>query len=196
MFSRDSILRGPNAVQRFLNGDRETLEAAKSLIGSVLHNFPKLSGYWDDLESKVYCSLLERLRGSGDPIQNFEGFIVVITYRRAVELWREISRWKVVPEEELKAVEDSASGPLELLEKQDDKELVDSIIASAPEIYRKIWVLRLFENLTNREAAARLGLAEGTVKWLMHQSLLWAGKKIARALAVRKRERVGSAVLN
>jgi RNA polymerase sigma factor (sigma-70 family) len=181
-FGRGRDLATPDAVSRFQNGDPETVRAVKRLVLDVLRTHSnELSPYWDDLVLEVCAQAWQRVRSGGDRIQNLEGLVAHIAHARVVDLHRLRSRWRLESgsDEHLASIADRDLGPYENLLRDEASRLVSAMIAAVDERTRAIWKLLYFEGLKYREAALRLGLPEGTLKRLVHESLRAAARQFA-----------------
>ena len=175
---RRSSLQHPDAAERYRDGDRETVLQARDLVRAVLQNHSgELKPYWDDLVSKVHKCVLERVGSTREPIRNLEGFVARVAHTRAMDLARMLKRWRTVSVSEDTGVlelPDPGRGPEGELERREATRRVHALIASADERTRRIWKLIFFEQKKYREAAAELGMPEGSLKRLVHESLRWA----------------------
>ncbi len=179
---RGRDLATPDAVTRFQNGDPETVRAVRRLVLDVLRTHSnELRPYWDDLVLEVCAQAWRRVRSGGERIQNLEGLVAHIAHARVVDLHRLRSRWRLEggSDEHLTSIADQALGPYENLRREETSRIVGAIIAAVDERTRSIWKLIYFEGLKYREAALRLGLPEGTLKRLVHESLRAAAAQFA-----------------
>jgi RNA polymerase sigma-70 factor, ECF subfamily len=72
--------------------------------------------------------------------------------------------------------------PSEALERKELRELLKSAIASLPEIYREVLILRDVEEMSIAETAAALGVSEGVVKTRLLRARLMMQKILAPQL--------------
>lgn len=72
--------------------------------------------------------------------------------------------------ESVAALEDLRPDPEEMWQRQEQQEAVQKILASLPEEFRQVIVLCDLQGLTYSEAAAVLGMPEGTVKSRLHRA--------------------------
>lgn len=175
-------LRTPDAVSRFQNGHPETVQAVRHLIRDVLRGHStELKPYWDDLVQEVCSQAWQRVRREGEVIQDLEGLVVRIAHARVVDLHRHRSRWRLEggADTRLASIPDPDCGPYESLRREESARLSSAIIAAVDDRTRAIWRLLYFEGLKYREAALQLGLPEGTLKRLVHESLLKAARQFA-----------------
>jgi len=92
--------------------------------------------------------------------------------------------------------------PLQALERKELRELLQKAIASLPEIYREVLLLRDVEEFSIAEAATALGVSEGMVKTRLLRARLMMQKILAPQLASKRsgifglfRSRVGGSWL-
>jgi RNA polymerase sigma-70 factor (ECF subfamily) len=76
-----------------------------------------------------------------------------------------------VTESELHGVMDESPGTAEVVSRWQEIELLADAIEALPERCRAVFLLRQFENLPQREIAARLGIAEHTVESQLTKAL-------------------------
>jgi RNA polymerase sigma-70 factor (ECF subfamily) len=90
--------------------------------------------------------------------------------------------------EEAAAVIDGALGPEASLIRAVDTERIAAAVAALPPDYREALVLRVFDELEYPQIAAALGIAEGLVRWRVHQ----ARQRLRTALETMAKEDTGA----
>ncbi|HZM70954.1 MAG TPA: sigma-70 family RNA polymerase sigma factor [Candidatus Cryosericum sp.] len=186
------VLGTPDAVSRFQNGDPETVEAVRHLIRDVLRaHSTELKPYWDDLVLEVCAQAWQRARREGEGIQNLEGLVARMAHARVIDLHRYRSRWRLEggSDARLASIPDPDLGPYENLNREESARLVGAMIAAVDDRTRTIWRMLYYEGLKYREAALRLGVPEGTLKRLVHESLRAASKRFAGIGSIAADER-------
>lgn len=125
----------------------------------------------DDLVQETYTRLL-RARAAG-PIASPRGLLFATARNAARDLFRRRSVANAVPIAEIDGsrVFDEAPGVVETLSRRQENDLLAAAIADLPPRCREILVLRKFENLSHREIARRLGIAEHTVEAQLTKAL-------------------------
>jgi RNA polymerase sigma-70 factor, ECF subfamily len=179
-------LGSPEAASRFRNGDPETVTSVRRLIRDVLRTHSsELKPYWDDLVQEVCAQAWQRVAREGESVRNLEGLIAYMTHARVIDLHRHRSRWRLEggDDERLASIAGTDLGPYESLRREEATRLVAAVIAAVNERTRTIWRLLYFEGLKYREAAERLGVPEGTLKRLVHESLRAASRHLPRSKA-------------
>lgn len=128
---------------------------------------------------EVCAQAWRRVRSDGERIRNLEGLVAQITHARVIDLHRFRSRWRLEgnADEHLASIADSDPGPYDNVRREESARLVSAMIAAVDERTRTIWKLLYFEGLKYREAAIRLGVPEGTLKRLVHESLRAAARR-------------------
>jgi RNA polymerase sigma-70 factor (ECF subfamily) len=118
----------------------------------------------DDLVQESYTRLL-RLREAGR-VRSPRGLLFTMARNAAHDLFRRrgTARTDGVTEIELLGVLDETPGAAEAASRVQEIELLAAAIEALPERCRAVFLLRQFENLSQREIAARLGIAEHTVE--------------------------------
>ena len=76
--------------------------------------------------------------------------------------------------------------PLEALEREELRELLQQAIASLPELYREVLILRDVQEINIAETASVLGVSEGVVKTRLLRARLMMQKVLAPQLASRR----------
>jgi RNA polymerase sigma-70 factor, ECF subfamily len=76
--------------------------------------------------------------------------------------------------------------PLEALERKELRELLQKAIASLPELYREVLILRDVQELNIAETSSALGVSEGVVKTRLLRARLMMQKVLAPQLASKR----------
>ncbi len=118
----------------------------------------------DDVVQETYVRLLQaRERG---PIESPRGLLFATARNAARDRLRRRAVARTVPiaENTADCVFDEAPGVTETVSRRQESDLLAAAIAELPPRCREILVLRKFENLSHREIAQKLGIAEHTVE--------------------------------
>ena len=140
-------------------------------LRAYLHGrFPSLLDY-DDIVQDTYSRLL-RAREAGE-IRQPKAFLFTTARNVARDLFRRRAAAPATPITETGAacVFDDAPGVPETVSRRQETELLEKAIAALPPRCREILLLRKFENLSHREIAQRLGIAEHTVEVQLTKAL-------------------------
>ncbi len=125
----------------------------------------------DDLIQETYARLL-RAREAG-PIASPRGLLFATARNAARDLFRRRAVADTMPIAEIDGsrVFDEAPGVAETVSRRQEADLLAAAIAELPPRCREILVLRKFENLSHREIAKKLGIAEHTVEAQLTKAL-------------------------
>lgn len=125
----------------------------------------------DDVVQETYIRLL-RAHERG-PIASPRGLLFATARNAARDLLRRRAAAPNVPiaENDAARVFDDAPGVSETVSRRQETDLLAAAIAELPPRCREILVLRKFENLSHREIAAKLGIAEHTVEAQLTKAL-------------------------
>jgi RNA polymerase sigma factor (sigma-70 family) len=139
-------------------------------LRSYLHGLVAPSDI-DDIVQETYARLL-RARERG-PIEHPRGLLFATARNAARDLFRRRATANTFPIAEIddSRVFDPAPAPPEVASRRQETEILAAAIASLPPRCREIMLLRKFENLSQREIAQRLGIAEHTVEAQLTKAL-------------------------
>lgn len=149
---------------------REVQPHEPALRAYLRSQYSSLSDH-DDVVQETYVRLL-RARERG-PIASVRGLLFATARNAARDLLRRRAVAKAVPiaENDLGCVFDEAPDVSETVSRRQESDLLAAAIAELPPRCREILVLRKFENLSHREIAQRLGIAEHTVEAQLTKAL-------------------------
>ncbi len=125
----------------------------------------------DDIVQETYARLL-RAQGRG-PVTSPRGLLFATARNAARDLFRRrtvANTFPITDNEAARVFDESPTVP-EAVSRRQEADLLASAIADLPPRCREILVLRKFENLSHREIAARLGIAEHTVEAQLTKAL-------------------------
>lgn len=125
----------------------------------------------DDLVQETYARIL-RARERG-PIASPRGLLFATARNAAWDLFRRRGVANEIPIAEIddRCVFDERPGVVEIVSRRHENDLLAAAIADLPPRCREVLVLRKFENLSHREIARRLGIAEHTVEAQLTKAL-------------------------
>ena len=155
-------------------------QLARWFAEAVQPHEPALRGYLhglvapsdvDDIVQETYARLLRaHTRG---PIDSPRGLLFATARNAARDLFRRRSAAHTFPIAEIdqSRVFDEAAAADEVASRRQEHELLAAAIEALPPRCREIFLLRKFENLSHREIAGRLGIAEHTVEAQLTKAL-------------------------
>jgi RNA polymerase sigma factor (sigma-70 family) len=148
----------------------EQVQPHESALRAYLHGLVSPAEV-DDLVQETYARLL-RARDRG-PIASPRGLLFATARNAARDLFRRrtVANTFPITENDLSCVFDEAPGVPEAVSRRQETDLLAAAIATLPPRCREILVLRKFENLSHREIAGRLGIAEHTVEAQLTKAL-------------------------
>ncbi|MBL9206368.1 MAG: RNA polymerase sigma factor [Opitutaceae bacterium] len=160
----------PSSAQRTEEWFAHELAPHETALRAYLHGIVRPSDI-DDLVQETYTRIL-RARERG-PIESPRGLLFATARNAARDLFRRRAVSNAIPitEEEASCVFDEAPPVPETVSRRQESDLLASAIASLPPRCREILILRKFENLSHREIAQRLGIAEHTVEAQLTKAL-------------------------
>jgi RNA polymerase sigma-70 factor (ECF subfamily) len=171
----------PELVRRCLAGDerayRELIERYERQVYSVAMRMVRVAEDAEDLTQETFVRMFKAL-DRYDPGRPFPAWLLTIAARLSIDLLRR-RRVKTVPlfrteagsdEERAVDIEDPGLGPEELTERREEERSAEGLIASLPEHYRIVVVLRHQQGLSYEEISEALRLPLGTVKARIHRA--------------------------
>lgn len=158
-------------VQRFKNGDSDAFDA---IVCRFQDPVCRLAATWlydhqhtADVAQEVFIRSFKGLRSF-----RFRSTPFTWLYRTTKNVCHEFNRKRrtesLEPEQE---PIDPAAGPEKQLGAFEAARRVRQLVAVLPERQREVVILRVFEELSVKEAALAMGCREGTVKALLHKAI-------------------------
>ena len=153
-------------LYRLKEGDREAFNAvywrySPKVYNTVLHllNDPDVA---EDLTQELFLTLWEK-REQIQPELNFEAYIRTIT-RNLTYHYLENALNNKLTAAKLDDVDIAVASGEEDLEAESLREYIFRVIATFPEMRRKVFIMSRFDRLPHAEIARRLSLSERTVE--------------------------------
>jgi len=171
----------PELVRRCLAGDekayRELVARYERQVYSVAMRMVRVAEDAEDLTQETFIRMFKAL-DRYDPTRPFPAWLLTIAARLSIDQLRR-RRVKTVPlvrtepgseEERTVEIADPGFGPEELAVRQEEQSSAEGLIASLPEHYRIVVVLRHQHGLSYEEISEALHLPLGTVKARIHRA--------------------------
>jgi RNA polymerase sigma-70 factor (ECF subfamily) len=158
-----------------VNGDadavRPLMERYQRPLGALLQRALGRSPDVDDVFQETWIRVV-RSAHRYDPTQRFSAWLFAIAWNLVKDRW---AKRTTAAEVDLAAVPSSVSSPERSPEERaldgDRAERVREMVGRLPERLAQAVLLRFFEELSEKEVAARLGIPLGTVKSRIHHGL-------------------------
>ena len=192
-------IRDAELIARILGGERELFhELVRPYEKSVyLATFSILQNQ-QDAEDAAQDTVLKALKnlGSFRAESKFSTWLVSIAINEARARLRHarVLKFESVDESPLdeeggftpSVISDWREVPLQALERKELRELLQQAIASLPQMYREVLLLRDVEEFSIAESAAALGVSEGVIKTRLLRARLMMQKILAPQLASKR----------
>lgn len=134
--------------------------------------FPQLADL-DDVIQEAYLRLLRVRQRQADGIRNVRTFLYGIARHVAIESYRQRRHFSDIPVNDLpdSPTTQAAADVVQIVSHNQELALVVEAVKTLPERCRQVVMLRTQEGLSYKEIAARLGLAEETVRVQMGRAV-------------------------
>ena len=162
----------------------EKVQPHEASLRNYLHGMAGISDI-DDLVQEAYTRLLRAWEHG--PIESPRGLLFATARNIARDLSRRraVARTFPIAEIDCSRVQDDAPGVAETVIRRQEVDLLEAAILALPARCRAILILRRFENLSHREIARKLGIAEHTVEAQLTKALHRCEEYFARHGAFR-----------
>lgn len=194
-----SASRDAGLIARILAGERELFhELIRPYEKSVYLAAYSILQNQQDAEDAAQEAMLKALKNLGNfrAESKFSTWLISIAINEARARLRHARVLKFDSVEEAptdeeggftpSVISDWREVPLEALERKELRELLQKAIASLPEIYREVLLLRDVEEFSIAETATALGVSEGVVKTRLLRARLTMQKILAPQLATKR----------
>jgi RNA polymerase sigma-70 factor (ECF subfamily) len=181
----------PELARRCLSGDeaacRELVRRYERQVYSVALRMVRVREDAEDLTQETFVRMFRAL-DRYDPTRPFPAWLLTIAARLSIDHLRR-RRVPTVPlswsepgasEERVIDVADPGLGPAELAERSEEERGAEGLIASLPEHYRIVVVLRHQQGLSYEEISEALRIPLGTVKARIHRARALLKERLGR----------------
>jgi RNA polymerase sigma-70 factor, ECF subfamily len=192
-------MRDAGLIARILAGERELFhELVRPYEKSVYYATFSILQNEQDAEDAAQETILKALKNLGNfrAESKFSTWLISIAINEARGRLRHDRVLKFESVDQSSEEEDGSftpavitdwrEVPLQALERKELRELLRCAIASLPDIYREVLLLRDVEELNIAETAARLGVSEGVVKTRLLRARLMMQKILAPRLQSKR----------
>jgi RNA polymerase sigma-70 factor (ECF subfamily) len=197
--SESPALRDGELIARILAGERELFhELVRPYEKSVYHATFSILQNEQDAEDAAQETVLKAMKN----LRNFRAESKFSTWLISIAINEARARLRHARVLRFESVDDTTSDedgdvtpnvisdwrevPLEALERKELRQMLQEAIASLPEMYRAVLVLRDVEELSIAESAAALGVGEGLVKTRLLRARLLMQKMLTPQLASKR----------
>jgi len=169
-----------------LENEAELVERAKTddQAFTILYDFyfPKIYGYIykrvgnfdlaEDLVSATFLKVFTNLGGYNQRGYSFGAWVYRIATNNLIDHYRKAGRKKIVPLDEVEDKHDDVSdSPDTLVQRSQDRELVQRAMENIPEKYQQVLHLKFFADQSNQEIAEALETSENNVRVMTFRAL-------------------------
>lgn len=193
----EQLMSGLKTIEGIRRGSPEAAEELLRRFGRPLHRYFSVSlsdrSATEDAVQEVFLRLISMIRsGRGSEVRSLEAVVFTIARRLAIDLNRSWNRRPPIDSIHQKLSPGSKPGsdlesglpsrgpcPRELAAQTEQLEQVEAALRELDSDVREVIMLRHMENLSTREVAEILGIAEGTVWSKLHRGLQLLRKKLA-----------------
>jgi len=192
-------MRDAELIARILDGERELFhDLVRPYEKAVYHATFSLLQNQQEAEDAAQETMLKALKNLGNfrAESKFSTWLISIAINESRARLRHARVLKFDSVEEAptdeeggftpSVISDWREVPLEALERKELRELLQKAIASLPEIYREVLLLRDVEEFSIAETATALGVSEGVVKTRLLRARLTMQKILAPQLATKR----------
>lgn len=136
----------------------------------------------DDLVQEVFLLALRKLDSLRE-LSRFGAWLSTITRNRANDYYRKASPADRVTDSDAEEQAESRTNDHAL---EQEAAITLAVLRTLPETYREPLMLRLVEEMTGPEIAARMGLTHGSVRVNLHRGMQMLREKLAEKAAPKK----------
>jgi RNA polymerase sigma-70 factor (ECF subfamily) len=146
---------------------RPLIERYQRPLFALLQRTLGRSGDVDDVAQETWIRVVRSARRY-DPAQRFTGWLFAIAWNLVRDRW---SKARTFADAELESIPSGLASAEDEVIAHDRAGRLRDLIADLPDRLAETVFLRYFEELSEREVAARLGVPIGTVKSRIHNAL-------------------------
>ncbi|MDX3585353.1 sigma-70 family RNA polymerase sigma factor [Streptomyces europaeiscabiei] len=172
--------------RRLVYGDESALREAYAAYGGLVRRVAvrvtRSPAAAEDVAQEVFAQLWSRPYGFDARRGSLRTWLSMVAHRRAVDWVRGEARHRKdarADDSALHAIPDAGPGPDEAVVDRELSLLLHTALAELPRPQREVVHLAYFAGRTYRQAAAELGIPEGTAKTRLRSAL----RKLAESLA-------------
>ncbi|MET9382343.1 sigma-70 family RNA polymerase sigma factor [Streptomyces sp. NPDC002928] len=164
--------------RRLVYGDESALAEAYTAYGGLVRRVAvrvtRSPAAAEDVAQEVYAHLWSRPYAFDPSRGSLRTWLSMLAHRRAVDWLRGEARHRKdarADDSALHAIPDAGPGPDEMVVDRERSLLLHSALAELPQPQREVVHLAYFAGRTYRQAAAELGIPEGTAKTRLRTAL-------------------------
>jgi len=125
----------------------------------------------EDLTSRTFYRTLRGIKSYREKGASFQAWLFRIAHNLVVNWYRDISRHPSVAIDTALPFHSPARAPNDYVEAQEERALLQQMLADLPEDRKTLLILKFVEQMSNIEIAVVMGKSEGAIKALYHRTL-------------------------
>lgn len=177
-------------IEKILKGDIDAFEILinkynKKVYGYIVKSV-KNKHIAEELTQEVFLKVYRNLNNF-DKNKSFSVWLFTIARNTTIDYFKIANNrhtYELNEELDSSRINNPSQNPVDIIEKKEKREKIDTIIDSLPDKYKELILLKYFEELSYCEISKRLNVPVNKVKWRLYE----ARKKIIKAFKNNDKE--------